>query len=121
MRLIDEEHGIDLTIRSGEEEVLALLRKAFPDIRVVEEESWDDADYVGESAFYSASSSGSPSRLLMYRKRRGLTQGALAEAVGIKREALSMLENGKRNLGVNLAKKLAPALRVDYKDLLPDA
>jgi DNA-binding XRE family transcriptional regulator len=121
MRLIDEEHGIDLIIRSGEEEVLALLRKAFPDIRVFEEESWDDADYVGESASYSASVYGSPPRLLMYRKRRGLTQGVLAERVGIKREALSMLENGKRNLGVNLAKKLAPALGVDYKDLLPDA
>lgn len=121
MRLIDEEHGIDLTIRSGEKEVLALLRKAFPDIRVVEEESWDDADCVGESACYSARSYDASSRLLMYRKRRGMTQGALAEAVGIKREALSMLENGKRNLGVNLAKKLAPALGVDYKDLLPDA
>lgn len=120
MRLIDEEHGIDLTIRSGEKEVLALLRKAFPDIRVVEEESWDDADCVGESAYYAASGHGSSSRLLMCRKRRGLTQGALAERVGIKREALSMLENGKRNLGVNLAKKLAPALGVDYKDLLPD-
>jgi DNA-binding XRE family transcriptional regulator len=121
MRLIDEEHGIDLIIRSGEKEVLALLRKAFPDIRVVEEESWVEADCVGESAVYSASGSGSPSRLLMYRKRRGMTQGALAERAGIKREALSMLENGKRNLGVNLAKKLAPALGVDYKDLLPDA
>jgi len=120
MRLIDDKHDIDLIIRSGEEEVLALLRKAFPEIRVIEEKSWDEEECVREAAFYTASVYGSSSRLLMYRKRKGLTQAALAELVGIKREALSMLENGKRNLGVNLAKKLAPALGIDYKDLLPD-
>lgn len=121
MRLIDEEHDIDIIIRSGEKEVLALLREAFPHIRIVEEETWNEADGVKESALYSSSAHGSSSRLLLYRKRRGLTQASLAERVGIKREALSMLENGKRNLGVNLAKKLAPALGVNYKDLLSDA
>ena len=107
MRLIDTTHDIDIIITRGKDKVLSLLREAFPDI-------------VGESACYSARSYDASSRLLMYRKQKGMTQGALAERAGIKREALSMLENGKRNLGVNLAKKLAPALGVDYKDLLSD-
>ena len=120
MRLIDTTHDIDIIITRGKDKVLSLLREAFPDIEIIDDLYSEVADIVGESACYSARSYDASSRLLMYRKRRGMTQGALAERVGIKREALSMLENGKRNLGVNLAKKLAPALGVDYKDLLSD-
>lgn len=121
MRLVDEGHHIDIIIRSGEKEVLALLQGAFSEIQVVEDGCWDEVGSVGEHASYAATNPNASSRLLFYRKRRGLTQGSLADLVGIKREALSMLENGKRNLGVNLAKKIAPALGVDYKDLLPEA
>jgi len=120
MRLIDTTHDIDIIITRGKDKVLSLLREAFPDIEIIDDLYSEVADIVGESACYSARSYDASSRLLMYRKQKGMTQGALAEAVGIKREALSMLENGKRNLGVNLAKKLAPALGVDYKDLLSD-
>ena len=121
MRLIDTTHDIDIIITRGKDKVLSLLREAFPDIEIIDDLYSEVADIVGESACYSARSYDASSRLLMYRKQKGMTQGALAERAGIKREALSMLENGKRNLGVNLAKKLAPALGVDYKDLLPDA
>ncbi len=120
MRLIDTTHDIDIIITRGKDKVLSLLREAFPDIEIIDDLYSEVADIVGESACYSARSYDASSRLLMYRKQKGMTQGALAERVGIKREALSMLENGKRNLGVNLAKKLAPALGVDYKDLLSD-
>lgn len=120
MRLIDTTHDIDIIITRGKDKVLSLLREAFPDIEIIDDLYSEVADIVGESACYSTRSYDASSRLLMYRKQKGMTQGALAERVGIKREALSMLENGKRNLGVNLAKKLAPALGVDYKDLLSD-
>lgn len=120
MRLIDTTHDIDIIITRGKDKVLSLLREAFPDIEIIDDLYSEVADIVGESACYSARSYDASSRLLMYRKQKGMTQGALAERAGIKREALSMLENGKRNLGVNLAKKLAPALGVDYKDLLSD-
>lgn len=120
MRLIDTTHDIDIIITRGKDKVLSLLREAFPDIEIIDDLYSEVADIVGESACYSARSYDASSRLLMYRKQKGMTQGALAERVGIKREALSMLENGKRNLGVNLAKKLALALGVDYKDLLSD-
>jgi DNA-binding XRE family transcriptional regulator len=120
MRLIDTTHDIDIIITRGKDKVLSLLREAFPDIEIIDDLYSEVADIVGESACYSARSYDASSRLLMYRKQKGMTQGGLAERAGIKREALSMLENGKRNLGVNLAKKLAPALGVDYKDLLSD-
>lgn len=120
MRLIDTTHDIDIIITRGKDKVLSLLREAFPDIEIIDDLYSEVADIVGESACYSARSYDASSRLLRYRKQKGMTQGALAERAGIKREALSMLENGKRNLGVNLAKKLAPALGVDYKDLLSD-
>jgi DNA-binding XRE family transcriptional regulator len=52
------------------------------------------------------------------RLREGLTQKQLAEVLGIKRNNLSEMENGKRPIGKNLAKRLAQALRTNYKVFL---
>lgn len=51
------------------------------------------------------------------RKKKGLTQEALAEKVGVRRQTISMVETGKNKLTIKLAKKIANVLEIDWKDL----
>ena len=48
------------------------------------------------------------------RKERGLTGAALGEKAGLSASGLSMIETGRRRSSVNLAKRLAAALGVDW-------
>lgn len=52
------------------------------------------------------------------RYREELTQDQLAEATGIARRHISEMENGKRTIGKENAKKLAAVLHVDYRMFL---
>jgi DNA-binding XRE family transcriptional regulator len=52
------------------------------------------------------------------RLREGLTQEQLARRLGVKRTNLSEMENGKRPIGKNMAKRLAQVLKTDYKIFL---
>lgn len=60
-----------------------------------------------------------PGRVLKgMRYREELTQKQLAEKLGIRQHHLSEMENGKRPIGKEMAKKLAKALRADYRVFL---
>ncbi len=52
------------------------------------------------------------------RSREELTQVQLAEITGIPRRHISEMENGKRTIGKERAKKLAVVLHVDYRMFL---
>jgi DNA-binding XRE family transcriptional regulator len=52
------------------------------------------------------------------RYREDLTQDQLAAQTGIHRRHLSEMENGKRPIGKENAKKLAKALNADYRAFL---
>lgn len=57
--------------------------------------------------------------LRIYRENAGLTQAALGERMGgIPRQHISNMENGRRPIGKENAKRLAAALHVDYRVLL---
>lgn len=56
--------------------------------------------------------------LRAYRTREGFTQKRLAELTGIPQHHISEMENGKRSIGKERAKKLADALHCDYRQLL---
>ncbi len=53
-----------------------------------------------------------------YRVREGLTQEQLAKLTGIPRRHISDMENGRRPIGKENAKRLAQALNTDYRMLL---
>lgn len=53
-----------------------------------------------------------------YRNREDLTQRQLAELTGIPQRHLSEMENGKRPIGKENARKIGQALNVDYRFLL---
>ena len=53
-----------------------------------------------------------------FRKSKQISQIDLAVAVGIDRSYLSEIENGRRNLSVNILYAIADALEVKISDLL---
>lgn len=57
------------------------------------------------------------SPLRVWRDHRGLTLQALAEACGVTRQMLSMVEHGKAKPSADLLAKLAGALDCDMDDL----
>ena len=52
------------------------------------------------------------------RYKEGLTQKQLAELTGIPQRHISMMENGKRPIGKEMAKRLGKALNIGYKVFL---
>jgi hypothetical protein len=52
------------------------------------------------------------------RDREGLTQIALSKLTGIPQRHLSEMENGKRVIGKEMAKRLGKALNISYKVFL---
>jgi len=56
--------------------------------------------------------------LIGARSREGLTQTQLAELTGIPQRHISEMENGKRPIGREMAKRLGKALNIGYKTFL---
>lgn len=56
-------------------------------------------------------------RIREYRTRCGLTQEKLAEAVGVRRETIVFLEQGKYNPSLRLAHNVARALGTGIEDI----
>ena len=56
--------------------------------------------------------------LLGLRTREGLTQKDMAAAIGVTQTRLSDYERGKRNISVDMAKKIAATYGISYKSLL---
>ena len=52
------------------------------------------------------------------RVKEGLSQTELADKLGISQSNLSKMELGKRPIGKTMAKRIAAALRVDYRMFL---
>lgn len=52
------------------------------------------------------------------RYREDLTQAEFAEAIGIPQSNLSAMENGKRSIGKELAKRIADTFSSDYRYFL---
>ncbi|WP_288481085.1 helix-turn-helix transcriptional regulator [uncultured Clostridium sp.] len=50
------------------------------------------------------------SNLKFYRKNKNLTQSELEEQVGVTKDYISMIERGKKNPGIFLAKRIALVL-----------
>lgn len=62
-----------------------------------------------------------PTPLSFWRKRRGLTQAALAKEVAISQAYLAQIERGKRTGDIQLYRRLAGALRLEIEDVAPPA
>ena len=56
-------------------------------------------------------------KLKEYRVRAGLTQGELAERVGVRRETIIRLEAGRYNPSLKLAIDISRAVRAPIEDI----
>jgi DNA-binding XRE family transcriptional regulator len=59
-----------------------------------------------------------PTPLAFWRKKRGLTQVALAKKVGVTQAYMSEIESGKKEARVGVLKELAAALKVTVDELV---
>jgi transcriptional regulator with XRE-family HTH domain len=55
------------------------------------------------------------------RVKENMTQAVLAAAIGVRREFVSQMEHGRRDIGKETARRLAEALGVDYQVFLSGA
>lgn len=90
-----------------------VLDEAGEAVREVDAE--DDGLFTLEETFPD----GTPGAMLKgARFKEDMTQAQLAEASGIPRRHISEMENGRRSIGKERAKRLAEALKVDYRVFL---
>lgn len=112
----------------GGEELVLLPRAEFEAMR----DALDAAEHRGAmarvaagtletlSAEEVAAALDEPTPLAFWRRKRGMTQGALATAAGIKQPYLSALEAGERKGDPALFLKLARALGTRMEDLVEE-
>lgn len=81
-------------------------------------ESVDNRSYSVAEVFPEYISKEHELALRAYRHREGFTQKQLADLTGIPQHHISEMENGKRTIGKERARKLADALNCDYRQLL---
>ncbi len=62
---------------------------------------------------------GAASPLAFWRKRRGMTQAALAKTVGISQAYFAQIERGARGGDAGLYRRFAQSLKVATDDLIP--
>jgi len=109
----------------GGEELALLPRAEFEALKQAAVHARTVADYragrlPGLSPAEALAFAEAASPLAFWRKRAGLTQGALAEQVGVAQNYLSDVENGKRAGTVSLWVKLAAALGVPVEVLVDE-
>lgn len=81
-------------------------------------EAGDDRTYTIAEVFPEYTGKEQQIALRAYRHRENLTQRQLAELTGIPQRHISEMENGKRSIGKELAKRLGKALNTEYKMFL---
>jgi len=114
------ENQIEVRFRGSYANVVKLRRMAQA-MKVNDVTEWE----LEEKEFYSieevspemAWNSGGVS-LRGGRGKEGLTQKQLADMTGISQHHISEMENGKRPIGKETARKLATALNIDYRVFL---
>lgn len=99
------------------------IPKTVADKYKVEEESSTEMDSqsIGADELYGPLEEAytKPGGLLRgLRVREGLTQVEFAKKLDITQANLSSMENGKRTIGKELAKRIAAAFNIDYRYLL---
>lgn len=90
---------------------LALAEKALATVKSERDEVLTEAEMLELLA--------APSPVSFWRRRRNLTQAALAARVGITQAYLAQIERGKRTGNLRLYRRLAETLHLDIGDILP--
>lgn len=122
MQVVAKTPHIDLRI-TGEipAKILRALEEEYGDtLQVLAEEEDELLDVTATDWYRETKKRITPGDTLrIYRENAGLTQEALGQKIGgVPRQHISNMENGKRPIGKESAKKLAAVLHVDYRAFL---
>ena len=120
MLVVEKAYHIEANITgAGTEIILNLIKESFPLADIIDNSDeavlWKTTDLAKE-----IKADKTPGRLLKaYRQRAGLSVVELADAAGTKYPNISAMENDRRRIGLNIARKLGKVLNVDYVKFLP--
>lgn len=106
--------GMDVARFSGPSDKIMQVRRFAVSLGLSDME--DTIDY--RDAFPEFAGKEQQTALRAYRTREGLTQEELAKRAGIPRRHISDMENGRRPIGKENARKLAASLNTDYRMFL---
>lgn len=124
MLAVEKARHIDVSIfGEGTDVVADILMKSIPGIKITPAVSADDDEQyeeIKDSDWYKRIKELTrPGDVLRIRRENAdMTQAQLSEKSGVAIPNISLMEAGKRPIGPRVAKKLASALDIDYKDLL---
>ncbi len=97
--------------------VLTYAKREDAEARIVPEEGYSPA--TSSKWYREVKAEWHPGIALRIRRENaGLSQAALAKAAGIAVSNISAMENGKRQIGLIIARKLAGALRCSVADFV---
>lgn len=101
----------------GAKTVVKALRRIYDSVEVTDDDA--TVDITTTAWWKKMDASTHPGRAVWaYRDNAGFTLERLSKLSGIAKSHLSDMENGKRAIGTRTAKKLAAALKVDYRMFL---
>ncbi len=114
--------------KNGKKEFAVVPFEDYEKLIAIAENKADEADVL---AFRSSNEETSPASVVnaliagenpvkVYRKHRGMTQQALADAIGKSKIYISKIEAGDRQGGVDVLSNIAQALNIDLDDLVTD-
>ncbi len=124
MQVVERTHHINATVTGlGSDLIKDLILKKYP-AAVIENDynpddefiKWEDTDLYEEILLNMTPGD----NLRTYRERAGLSITELSDASGIKYTNISAMENNRRVIGLNVAKKLAKVLNCSYADLIEE-
>jgi DNA-binding XRE family transcriptional regulator len=90
------------------------------DLQVISDADEELLDVASTEWFKSMKTDMTPGKVLRaYRSRENFTQEELGRRIGgVPRQHISGMESGRRPIGREMAKRLAEALRFDYRKIL---
>ena len=125
MLVAEKTHHINSYIYGqGSDYIISVLRKDMPNLEILpdEKKNAEDEEFyeVCESEWFkSMSGTITPGTILRIRREnKGWTQAELSEKCGIAIPNISLMEAGKRGIGVRSAKKLADSLGCNVTDFI---
>ncbi|MEA1910970.1 MAG: helix-turn-helix transcriptional regulator [Spirochaetota bacterium] len=108
---------MEVEIRGKEyQKVIDVLKSTFKGVEVENEETVD----ITETDWYKdMTKSWTPAKeLRANRKKFQLTQGALGEKIGKKKQYISDIETGRKNIPIAVAKELGKVFNRNYRNFL---
>ena len=120
MLVAEKKHHIETHIYGkGADYLVNILRQSLPNLEVTYE-SENDEEYIDSESsewYMRITETMTPGVILRIRRENsGMTQVALSQKSGIAVPNISLMESGKRNIGLKTAKKLSAALNCNVAD-----